>query len=225
MAGGEVLFREGEPSDSIYLLLTGRPRAIVENVGGDSQEAGEIGRGESVGEMGVFSGESRRATVTALRDSVLVRVELAAFHAILNAAPSLALNLNRVIIERLQRRNTSQKPRRNVTNIAVISVSEGLQSGSVIQQLLSELQGQEQTVMHRGSLWQPEQISTATSNENGTIEKRRGRRCAMMQGHAGQFNPLIPADEAGWLRESRNSKQQKMLVDSRSRKCKLADKK
>jgi hypothetical protein len=41
----------------------------------------------------------------------------------------VALSLNRVIIERLQRRNTSQKPSRNVTNVAVVSVSKGRATG------------------------------------------------------------------------------------------------
>jgi len=148
LAGGEVLFREGEPSDSLYLLTTGRLQAIVENVEGAPQVVGEIGRGESVGEMGVLSGKPRRATVRALRDSVLARISLSTLHAILKAAPTLALNLNRVIIERLQRRNTSQKPRRNVTNIAVVSVSAGLEPRTILRQLSEELAGQKQTVMH-----------------------------------------------------------------------------
>jgi NTE family protein len=148
LAGGEVLFREGDPSDALYLLISGRLQAIVACADGLPQSVGEIGRGESVGEMGVFSGKPRRATVAALRDSVLARVELTAVHAILEAAPKLALNLNRVIIERLQRRNTSQKPLRNITNIAVVAVSPGIPPGTILRPLLAELQSQQQTVMH-----------------------------------------------------------------------------
>ena len=148
LAGGEVLVREGDPSDALYLLLSGRLQASVAGVGGVPQVVGEIGRGESVGEMGVFTGKPRRATITALRDSLLARVELAAVHAMLEKVPALAVNLTRVIIDRLQRRNTSQKPIRNVTNIAVISVSEGLQASAVLQELLPELQSQGKTVMH-----------------------------------------------------------------------------
>lgn len=148
LAGGEVLFREGDPSDALYVLISGRLQAIVSGADGLPQSVGEIGRGESVGEMGVFSGQPRRATVAALRDSVLARVELSTFHAVIEAAPKLALNLNRVIIERLQRRNTSHKPARNVTNIAVVGVSPGSPPGTILRPLLAELQSQQQTVMH-----------------------------------------------------------------------------
>lgn len=148
LAGGELLFREGDPSEALYFLLSGRLQVVVTAADGVSQVVGEVSRGESVGEMGVFSGKPRRATVTAMRDSVLARIELPAFHAIVNAAPSLAIKLNRIIIERLQRRNTSQKAVRNVTNVAVVSVSEGMLPGVMLAPLLSELQNQQQTVMH-----------------------------------------------------------------------------
>ena len=84
----------------------------------------------------------------ALRDTLLVRIELAAFHEILKAAPELALNLNRVIIERLQRRNTSHKATHNVVNIAVVPISEGVDANHWLGELTGELQAQKQTVIH-----------------------------------------------------------------------------
>ena len=146
-SSGEILFHEGDPSDALYVLISGRLQASVLCPPGAPEVVGEIGRGESVGEMGVFTGEARRATVTALRDSVLARIELAAFQEILKAFPGLALNLNRVIIERLQRRNSSQKPIRNVTNLALLSVSENLDPSALLGQLLAQLQTQQQTVL------------------------------------------------------------------------------
>ena len=143
-----MLFREDDPSDALYLLISGRLHAAVARPDGLPRVVGEVGRGESVGEMGVFSGKPRRATVTAIRDSVLARIELASFHAILQAVPALTLNLNRLIIERLQRSNTSQKRARNVTNIAVVSVSKGLSAAAFLRQLAAELASQRQMVVH-----------------------------------------------------------------------------
>jgi NTE family protein len=147
-AAGEVLFSEGDASDSLYLVISGRLQASVTGADGATRVVGEIGRGESVGEMGVFTGEPRRATITALRDTVLVRLDLAAFHAILKASPALALNLNRVIIERLKRQNTSVRAVHNVTNLAVVAVSPGLSPSPVLQRLVAELKGQQQAALH-----------------------------------------------------------------------------
>jgi len=148
LAGGEVLFKEGDPSDALYLLVSGRLQAIVTCVDGEPEVVGEIGRGESVGEMGVFTGKPRRASVLAMRDSLLARIDLAELQAVMKAAPLLALSLNRVIIERLQRRNTSQKPSRNVTNVAVVSVSHGLAPGAMLRKLIAELEAQQQAALH-----------------------------------------------------------------------------
>ena len=147
LGGGEVLFLQGDPSDALYVLISGRLQATVATPTGQHL-VGEIGRGETVGEMGVFTGQSRRATITAARDSVLARIEIATFEKILKVQPSLALNLNRIIIERLQRRNTSQKTIRNVTNVAVLSISERLRPGTVLQDLLPQLESGGQAVVH-----------------------------------------------------------------------------
>ena len=148
LPGGEVLFREGDPSDALYLLISGRLQVVL--TGGDNlpRIVGEIGRGESVGEMGVFSAKPRGGTVTALRDSVLARIELAGVQTILQEVPALALNLNRLIIERLERRNASLKQAHNVTNLVVVGVSEGMSAAVFLQALTAELQKQQQTVMH-----------------------------------------------------------------------------
>src|SRR5512139_759336 len=69
VAGGEVLVRHGEPSDSLYILMRGRLVATRQDAGGHPVRLGEIGRGEIIGEMSVLTGGTRTATVTGLRDS------------------------------------------------------------------------------------------------------------------------------------------------------------
>jgi NTE family protein len=147
LAGGKTLFLEGDSSDALYVLISGRLQATVTTSAGQ-QLVGEIGRGETIGEMGVFTGRPRRATITAARDSVLARIEVAAFEKILKELPSLAINLNRVIIERLQKRNTSQKMDRNVRNVALVSISENFRPGTLLRELLPKLENQQQTVWH-----------------------------------------------------------------------------
>ena len=162
---GEVLFSEGEPSRAVYVLISGRLQASVRTVNGQSEIVGEIGRGEPVGEMEVFTCEPQRATVTALRDSVLARIELTALQEILMTVPALAISLNRVIIERLQRWNTSQKAARNVTNVAVLSVSEGLRPEAVLDEILAQLQRQKHTALHLTS-----QLIDSTAGRPGAAQ-------------------------------------------------------
>src|SRR3954467_9085630 len=62
----EWLFRQGDPGDSLYVVLTGRPEIGIE--GGPGQEAKVIrvlGRGDSVGELALLTESPRSASVRA----------------------------------------------------------------------------------------------------------------------------------------------------------------
>ena len=68
---GDVLMRQGEPSDALYFVLSGR---FTVHVDGTAEPVAEIGQGQSVGEIGFFAGLPRNATVMALRDSTVLMV-------------------------------------------------------------------------------------------------------------------------------------------------------
>ena len=61
-AAGEVILREGEASDRVCMLAVGQAAVYK---GADGARLGSVGAGAHFGEMGVFSGALRSATVTA----------------------------------------------------------------------------------------------------------------------------------------------------------------
>src|SRR5262245_28699678 len=63
---GSVLMRQGDPSESLYVVVSGRVKVEREVGGGQPPlQLAELGPGEVVGEMGVLDREPRSATVTA----------------------------------------------------------------------------------------------------------------------------------------------------------------
>src|SRR5690242_5373752 len=68
---GEILIRQGEPSDALYFVLSGR---FIVRVEGLLDPIAEIGQGQPIGEVGFFAGLPRTATVIALRDSRILRI-------------------------------------------------------------------------------------------------------------------------------------------------------
>ena len=70
---GSVLMREGDPGDSMYILIRGRLQARITQEDGSHIVVGEITPGESVGEMAMFTGDPRTADVVAIRDTALVK--------------------------------------------------------------------------------------------------------------------------------------------------------
>ena len=69
---GQVLFREGDPSDCVFRVLSGAVDVLRE-IDGEPILLGTVGAGEFLGEMGVVENRSRSATARAASE---VEVEI-----------------------------------------------------------------------------------------------------------------------------------------------------
>jgi hypothetical protein len=63
-AEGQILFREGDPSDGVFRLLSGTVE-VVRELDGEPILLGRVGAGQFVGEMGIVENRPRSATVRA----------------------------------------------------------------------------------------------------------------------------------------------------------------
>jgi predicted acylesterase/phospholipase RssA/CRP-like cAMP-binding protein len=135
---GHVLVREGDPADALYVLVTGRLRITRWRPDGAEEAIGEIGPGESVGEMAFFTGEPRSATVRAQRDSVLVRLANDAFEQLIASRPAIMRHVTRLQIERLRRANLGRQPS-PVTTFALVPISRGVELGDFAARLTAAL--------------------------------------------------------------------------------------
>src|SRR5262245_51635117 len=63
-AKGQILFREGDPADGVFRLLSGTVE-VARELDGDPILLGVVGAGQFIGEMGVVENRSRSATVRA----------------------------------------------------------------------------------------------------------------------------------------------------------------
>jgi len=98
LAGGDALFSAGDPADALYIIVSGRLRAMR----GDGGIAGDVGRYEPIGEISVITGEPRSGEVYALRDTLLLRMERLALLDFIVVHPSALLEMTRVVIGRLR---------------------------------------------------------------------------------------------------------------------------
>lgn len=96
----EVLFRSDEPGDCMYAVLTGE---IVLTVHGSAVET--MGPGSILGEMALIDHSERSATATALTDTTVARVDERQFTYLVQEHPTFALQVMRVMAERLRRAN------------------------------------------------------------------------------------------------------------------------
>ena len=104
LSKGDVLIREGEKAEFVYLLQKGRLRA-VHFEGAEERLLGGVEPGEFVGEMAYINQELRSATVIADEESELVEIPIQYVDQILFQKPSWAKALMRTLSRRLKRTN------------------------------------------------------------------------------------------------------------------------
>jgi len=100
-AGDEVILAEDEPGDTMYFVLSGKVRVDVATSNGP-RSLGELGPGEPFGEMALFEGRPRTATVTAVEKTRLGRIEREDFEELVEEIPGIALAICRVLSRRVR---------------------------------------------------------------------------------------------------------------------------
>jgi len=71
---GQIVFREGDSSDTCYIVRSGRARAVREHSGGRTITLATFGPGDIFGELALFEDERRSATVEAIEETSVVAV-------------------------------------------------------------------------------------------------------------------------------------------------------
>ena len=111
-APGEVVFREGDASDTLYIVREGRARAIRSHRDGRTITLARFGPGDIFGELALFEDERRSATVEAIEPTSVVAVlgpdmrRLLSEHADISARMVIALGRRlRETNERLSRQS------------------------------------------------------------------------------------------------------------------------
>ncbi len=103
VAGGAMLFEQGDAADSLYLLLHGRMAAVRREDDGRRRTLGTVTPGECVGETGLIAGETnavRFARVIALRDCELMRLSKQGFERLVKSYPHAMLGMARLALRR-----------------------------------------------------------------------------------------------------------------------------
>ena len=98
---GDVVIRQGDAADRLFLVHSGRLRVVVEREDGPSTVR-ELGAGAAIGELSLLTGSPRSATVQAVRDAVLLELDADVFDAMLERDPGFAVSVARALALQLQ---------------------------------------------------------------------------------------------------------------------------
>ena len=105
---GEIIFRQGDAADCLFIIQSGRV-VIFQEEDGKEVVLAELGEGESFGDMGVFMGPVRTESARALGDARLVTADYRFVLKKFRDDPSYAFQ----VIEKMAQRDRARKERQD----------------------------------------------------------------------------------------------------------------
>ena len=120
-------------------MITGCLGVIIRDSNGQDTLVSRIVAGETVGEMGLLDGGPRSATVEALRDTELLRVDKSSYERLVERHPESMLGLISLLVRRLRnttRRVGGQAP---VRTVAILPLDFVADYREVARELIDQL--------------------------------------------------------------------------------------
>ena len=102
---GDYLMRQGESGIGLFIILSGKVRVEKTEASGREVELAENGPGDILGEMAVFDGSPRSASVAAATETNCLVLASWEFNAFLKAHPEAALELLPIVVKRFRETN------------------------------------------------------------------------------------------------------------------------
>jgi len=130
----EVLFRQGEPGEVCYVVARGKVRGeiVYEEAGRTYATTFGVGPGGIVGEMSLFTGLPRTATVVVDEEAELLEIRAGALASLLARNPALAEALADVVSAR---NRANSETLRKVKDLAARDVEASADKRSVLEHL------------------------------------------------------------------------------------------
>ena len=113
---GSAIMRAGDPTDSLYIVVSGRLKVMMGEADGKEVILSILGPGEFFGEMGLVDDGPRSATVIAIEPCELLSVSKRAFKKCLVENVEVAMAVLRVVVRRLREAD------RRIGNLAMLDV-------------------------------------------------------------------------------------------------------
>ncbi len=119
---GSTLFHQGDAADAFYVITSGHVEMRTERQGRDAV-SGYAGRGDTLGELALLTGEPRAFTTVLEATSEFLVLSKEDFANVLRDTPSILLQLSRTLSNRLVQgtRSTGSRPTLHPRMLAVVA--------------------------------------------------------------------------------------------------------
>ncbi|MGB7948917.1 MAG: cyclic nucleotide-binding domain-containing protein, partial [Candidatus Binatia bacterium] len=100
-SSGDAIVKQGESGDALYVVRSGAVEVVLENDEVGAESLAVLNANECFGEMALFTGQKRSATVRAFVDSLILKLSQENWDELLKKYPSIGMHFCRVLSRRL----------------------------------------------------------------------------------------------------------------------------
>lgn len=112
-SNGDVIVRQGETGDCMYVVQRGQVAIVLEEPDGSETGLNVLKEGDLFGEMAILEKQPRSATARAIGEARILTVDRRTFLRRVKEDPTLALNILRSLSRRIRHMNHELEEARN----------------------------------------------------------------------------------------------------------------
>jgi signal transduction histidine kinase len=196
---GELLIREGDPGDAIYVIVSGELE-ITKQSGNTEVQLAKAGPGEIQGEMSAIEGRPRSASVRALADVEVLRIPREALLRVFAVTPEAAFSMLHTVLNRLRSTNSLLREREKLAGLGQLAAGLAHELNNPAAAIRRSVSSLEEAVRARDALHPPRRITDLAPAEPaqrlGPLERSdRIEEMAEVVGDSGLAASLI---DSGW---------------------------
>ncbi len=139
LRNGEELFRQGDETDGLYIIMAGRLPIVIRNEDDTRHLLGIAEAPQLVGEFSLIADSVRNATVYASRESMVAFLSKDQFNKHIMQKPKLLASVSRMIVERQQKATEINTPNGRNHHIAILPLSRNIPLKRIIHMLKTEI--------------------------------------------------------------------------------------
>lgn len=124
---GQPFFKQGDCSDSMFIILSGRVLIQVTKQDDIPQNLNVLNQGEHFGELSLLTGSTRTATITAIMDTDVLEISKTRFQRLIYEIPVFSINISNTISTWLQKELAGKPVRHKLGVIGIIHSSASTQ--------------------------------------------------------------------------------------------------
>jgi predicted acylesterase/phospholipase RssA/CRP-like cAMP-binding protein len=136
---GEYLFRQGDDASDAFVVVSGTLQVRIQDPVAEDRIAAEVGPGEIVGELALFTKQRRTASLVATRDCELFRIPGDLFTRTAEKYPQILLNVYRSSLDRIVHNTSRFAWRPKISNVAILPASPDLGLGGFVAELTAAM--------------------------------------------------------------------------------------